>query len=377
MVKVIPLQTSQPRPAAATSPNGLSAGARDEPNGTGLAADPNDTGIAPDAALAPSDEELLDVYSRTVIKAAESVSPSVVNIEVQMRRREGGEAQGRTPLEPAGSGSGFVFTPDGLILTNSHVVHRAARIEVTLSDARSAQADVIGDDPETDLAVLRIAAPDLRPAALGDSRLLRPGQLVVAIGNPYGFQATVTAGVVSALGRSLRARSGRLMDNIIQTDAALNPGNSGGPLVNSRGEVVGVNTAIILPGQGICFAIPINTAKFVASRLIKDGRIRRGYIGVGGQNIPLQRRTVRFHSLLNQNAVLVVTVEPASPASRAGLQEGDIIVEMEDQAINGIDDLHRLLTDARIGVASLLTVLRRGRKLVLKVVPEESPARAA
>jgi S1-C subfamily serine protease len=322
-----------------------------------------------------SDDELLDAYSKAVIRAAELVSPAVVNIEVQLRRGDAQEPGRRRGPDRGGSGSGFVFTPDGLILTNSHVVHRAAKIDVTLADGRRLVADVIGDDPETDLAVLRIGARDLSPAALGDSRPLRPGQLVIAIGNPYGFQATVTAGVVSALGRSLRARSGRLMDDIIQTDAALNPGNSGGPLVTSRGEVVGVNTAVILPGQGICFAIPSNTAKFVAGRLIKDGRIRRGYIGVGGQNVPLRRRTVRFHGLHHESAVLVVTVEPGSPASRAGLQEGDLIVEMENQPISGIDDLHRLLTDARIGVPSLINILRRTQKRALQIVPEESPSR--
>ena len=331
---------------------------------------------AEDAApLDAEDGALLDAYSSAVIHAAERVNPAVVNIEVRHGRGGAGGDRSRFRRELRGNGSGCLFTPDGLILTNSHVVHRAARVEVTLSDGRSFEADRIGDDPDTDLAVVRIDAPNLRPAELGDSRSLRPGQVVIAIGNPFGFQYTVTAGVVSALGRSLRASSGRLMDDIIQTDAALNPGNSGGPLVNSRGEVVGVNTAVILPGQGLCFAIPINTAKFVAGRLIKDGRIRRGYLGIGGQNVPLQRRVVHFHHLAGQGGVLVVTVEPESPARKAGLEEGDILVEFDSASTATIDDLHRILTDGKIGEACRLTVLRRTERLELPIVPGESPSR--
>ena len=259
-------------------------------------------------AAESGDAGLLDSYSRAVTAAVERVSPSVVNVEVHQAQRptggrtrsgepRSGEPRSGEPRERRGGGSGFVFTPDGLILTNSHVVHDATRIEVTLADGRRAPAHTIGDDPATDLAVIRIDASGLQAVPLGDSQQLRPGQMAIAIGNPYGFQSTVTAGVISALGRSLRSYSGRLIEDVIQTDAALNPGNSGGPLVDSRGQVIGVNTATILPAQGICFAIGINTAKFVASRLLRDGRIRRSYIGVSAQTVPIHRRVVRFYGL--------------------------------------------------------------------------------
>jgi len=318
------------------------------------------------------DEDLLDAYSRTVIDAVEKVGPSVVNIEVlqQIEGRRVGPARPRE--EGRGNGSGFVFTPDGFVLTNSHVVHGASAIDVTLQDGRRLGATLVGDDPDTDLAVVRIGAPGLRAAALGDSQSVRPGQIVIAIGNPYGFQCTVTAGVVSALGRSLRARSGRLIDNVIQTDAALNPGNSGGPLVTSRGEVIGVNTAMILPAQGLCFAIAIDTAKFVAGRLIKDGTIRRGYLGVAGQDVPVLRRLARFHRLPVERGILVVSTEPGGPAQKAGLAEGDVIVGYGDRPVSGIDDLHRLLADARAGAPAPLTVLRRTEKIVLEVVPQDA-----
>ena len=262
------------------------------------------------------------------------ISPAVVNIEVQQII---GGPYGFGAREVRGGGSGFVFTANGYILTNSHVVHAAERLDVTLSDGRKFQAEVVGDDPHSDIAVIRINVSDLSPALLGNSQSIQPGQLVVAIGNPYGFQATVTAGVVSALGRSLRSQSGRLIDGVIQTDAALNPGNSGGPLVNSRGEVIGVNTAIIASAQGICFAIPINTAKYVAGELIRRGKIRRAYLGFAGQDV--------------RNGILVLGVEPKSPAEAAGLEKGDRIVRFNGSPVSGIDELHRLLTKKRSFVA--------------------------
>jgi S1-C subfamily serine protease len=320
------------------------------------------------------DAPLLDAYSRAVTEAVERVSPSVVNIEVHTAA---GRTRSGDPRERRGSGSGFVFTPDGLILTNSHVVHDAKRIVVALADGRQVSASPIGDDPASDLAVIRIDEPrvdepGLMAAALGDSQRLRVGQVVVAIGAPYGFQSTVTAGVVSALGRSLRSYSGRLIDDVIQTDASLNPGNSGGPLVDSLGRVVGVNTATILPAQGICFAIGINTAKFVASRLLRDGRLRRSYIGVSAQTVPVHRRVVRFYDLAKESGALVLSVEDNSPAKRAGLRDGDVIVALEGKPVAGVDDLHRLLTDVRVGVSCTLTVLRYTEKLEVKIVPEEA-----
>lgn len=320
---------------------------------------------------AEPEEDLMDAYSRAVINAAEKVSPSVVYIQVRHRVRSRGNAR-RLPQESQGGGSGFIFTPDGFVLTNSHVVHGATTIEVALPDGHKYEAELIGDDPDTDLAVIRINAANLVPAHLGDAQKIRVGQLVVAIGNPYGFQYTVTAGVISALGRSLRAQSGRLMDDVIQTDAALNPGNSGGPLVNSRGEVIGVNTAMILPAQGICFATSIDTAKFVASRLIRDGKVSRSYIGLAGQNVPLPRRIVRYYNLPVASGIMVISYDGNSPAKKAGVLEGDIIVGFDDHSIAGIDDLHKLLTEDCIGHKSSLVVIRGTERLSLEVVPEES-----
>jgi S1-C subfamily serine protease len=330
--------------------------------------DESDVMTAPSEPAAPTrvgDDDALDAYSRTVTEVARRVSPAVVNIEVSH-----GESAKRGR---GGSGSGFIFTPDGFILTNSHVVHGAGRIDAALPDGRRFAAELVGDDPETDLAIVRIDAPGLPHAVLGDSAALQVGQLVVAIGNPYGFQYTVTAGVVSATARSFRSSSGRLIDNIIQTDAALNPGNSGGPLTNGRGEVVGVNTAVILPAQGLCFAIPSNTASFVAGQLIQSGRVRRSYIGLGGQDVPLHRRIVRFHRLAGEGGVLAVQIEPAAPAARAGLLEGDIIVEFDGQPVEHIDTLHRLLTEERVGKPCPITVLRQREKLTLQITPAETP----
>ncbi len=323
------------------------------------------------ARSAHSEElEIFDAYSQAVIRAADTISPAVVNIEVIRRGSPLHESSG---TQPHATGSGFLFTPDGYILTNSHVVHGAGRVDVTLSDGRRMRADLIGDDPGTDLAVIRISADGLTAAALGDSNRIRVGQLVVAIGNPYGFQCTVTAGVISALGRSLRTQSGRLIDNIIQTDAALNPGNSGGPLVSSRAEVIGVNTATIMPAQGLCFAIAINTAKFVASRLIRDGRIVRGYLGMAGQNVRLPRRLVHLHKVGVASGVLILSLEPGSPAELAGLKPGDVVISFAGTPVAGIDDLQRLLSGDCIGVATELQVMRRADLMTLRIVPGESP----
>lgn len=313
-----------------------------------------------------SEDEILDAYSNAVVSVAEKVSPSVVKIEVEQERNFRGRQQ-----KQGGSGSGFIFTPDGFILTNSHVVHKAKKLIVNLHDGTCCEANLVGEDPDTDLAVIRINAPNLPALQLGSSSNLKVGQMAIAVGNPYGFQTTVTAGIVSALGRSLRSNSGRLIDDIIQTDAALNPGNSGGPLVNSRGAVIGVNTAIILPAQGICFAVAVDTAKFVAARLIRDGKIRRSYIGFAGQNVPLPRKIIKHYSLPNETGILVVSFEKDSPAYQAGLKEGDIIVEFAEMPVAGIDELHRLLTEDRVGKREWLTVLRGTEKMNVSIVPQE------
>src|SRR3989441_10397621 len=318
---------------------------------------------APAAPAAPDDTELLDAYSQAVVAAAERVGPAVVHLEVELG------ANSRR-----GTGSGFAFTPDGLLLTNSHVVHGARRIRATFADGLSRDADLVGEDPDTDIAVIRIGGNALPAVVLGSSRGVRVGQLAIAIGNPYGFQHTVTAGVVSALGRSLRAQTGRLIDDVLQTDAALNPGNSGGPLVNSRGEVIGVNTAIIPGAQGICFATAIDSVKWVVLQLLKDGRVRRGYLGLAGANLPLARRLARHFELDNARAVRVESVEKGGPAGRAGVEAGDLLVGFDDQPVNGIDALHRLLTAERIGTASRLTVVRGTQKLEFSVLAGERGA---
>src|SRR5882762_5756003 len=301
------------------------------------------------------DDQMLDAYSRAVIQAVDAVGPAVVNVQ----RERGG-------------GSGVIFTPDGLILTNHHVVDGSARVEVILPEGRALRADVIGHDSGTDLAVLRIDGTSLPWARFGDSRRVRVGQVAIAIGNPYGFQHTVTSGVISALGRSLRSQSGRLIDDIIQTDAALNPGNSGGPLVTTLGEVVGINTAMIHQAQGLCFAIGINTARFVASRLIRDGRIRRGYIGIAGQNIDVPRTMARANQVAIASAVRVDSVEKGSPAAKAGLEKGDIIVAFGEVATTGVDDLHRVLGEEQINRPVDVAVIRGGQRRIIAVTPVES-----
>jgi len=325
-------------------------------------------GVFPQASDLIPEGEIFDAYSSAVVRACELVGPTVVKIEVEQKGR-----QGRRQNSPgaSGSGSGFLFTPDGFILTNSHVVAGAEKLTVLVQDGNKYIADLVGDDPDTDLAVIRINSPGTVSTKLGYSSTLKVGQLAIAIGNPLGFQTTVTAGVVSALGRSLRSSSGRLIDDLIQTDASLNPGNSGGPLVNSRGEVIGVNTATIMGAQGLCFAIAVDTAKFIAGRLIRDGRIRRSYIGLAGQNIPLRRQIARFYNLPNENGIFVVSTDDGSPARSAGLQEGDIIVTFAGEAVDGIDHLHRLLTEDRVGSVVAITVIRRTEKLELEITPGE------
>ncbi len=323
----------------------------------------DDSGSPAEPAGPSGDDALLDAYSSAVVHATEVVAPAVAHLEVDMKGRKG-------------SGSGFCFTPDGLLLTNSHVVHGARAIRASFADGHSYEADLIGEDPDTDIAVIRIGAAGLTPVKLGSSRAVRVGQLAIAIGNPYGFQHTVTAGVVSALGRSLRSQTGRLIDDVLQTDAALNPGNSGGPLVNSRGEAIGVNTAIIPGAQGICFATAIDTVKWVAMQLLRDGRVRRGFLGIAGANVPLARRMARHFSLANTHAVRVESVEKDGPAARAGVKAGDRIVSFAGAAVNGIDDLHRVLTGERIGQASPVAVVRGTELVELRIEPAEAAQRS-
>lgn len=310
----------------------------------------------------PADDgPLLDAYSESVSTAVERAGPAVIHLEVR-----GNDA-------PGGSGSAFFISPDGYALTNSHVVHGAREIRAALGDGRRLAATLIGDDPHTDLAVVRVGVTDVAHLELADSDRVRAGQIAVAIGSPMGFQQTVTAGIVSALGRSLRAQSGRAIDNIIQTDAALNPGNSGGPLIDTRGRVIGVNTAIIRPAQGICFAIASNIARWVAGWLIKDGRVRRSFVGLGGQTVPLLRKLVLAYRLAAESGVLVSRLEPGSPAARAGVREGDIIVSFDGAPTPRVETLHRVLGAERIGRTAPLVVLRGVELLALEITPAEMP----
>ncbi len=324
------------------------------------------------------DLALLDAYSAAVTKVVDRLSPTVVKVDVshhgRRRRRHQGQQAPESSRRMTGGGSGLIFTPDGFILTNSHVIHNAALINVTLADGREFRAELIGDDPHTDIAVIRIQGQDLPTAVLGDSQGIRIGELVIAIGNPFGFQCTVTTGVISALGRSLRAGGGRLIDNVIQTDAALNPGNSGGPLVNSRGEVVGINTAAIPWGQGICFSIPVNTARLIAGLLMRDGKVSRAYLGIAGQVLDIARGALHAHALTGSRGVMVAHVDPSGPADSAGLLVGDVIVEIDSKRVESIDDMHRSLTADAIGREARLTVLRLEKKILLKVVPRELPS---
>jgi len=316
-------------------------------------------GVTDNSPALLSDEELLDSYSRTITAVVSRVAPSVVNIRVATTK-------GR-----AGGGSGFIIARDGFIITNNHVVQSATELDVTLHDGAAYPAKLVGTDPETDLAVIRVDAPDLQHARFANSAAIRVGQIAVALGSPYGFRQSVTAGIVSALGRTMRSESGRLMDDVIQTDAALNPGNSGGPLLDSAGEVIGVNTAVILPAQGICFAIASNTAHFVAGWLIRDGRIRRSSIGFAGQNVPLHPRLIRFHNLPVKSGVQVTEISRGSPAEIGGLKEGDIVVGFKGQPIATIDDLHKRLVASEISIASPIMILRGKERLFLIVTPRE------
>ncbi len=335
---------------------------------------------APAVQSSPHQDEnstLLDAYSSAVVGAVDRVGPSVAHLEVTLASSPPTRARGRrsADAERTGAGSGFVFTPDGFLLTNSHVVESASRIRATFADGESHAAEVVGVDPDTDLAVLRVDVPSLIAATLGDSSRLRAGQVVIAIGNPLGFSSTVTSGVVSALGRTMRSQSGRLIDGVIQTDAALNPGNSGGPLVDSRGEVVGINTAIIAGAQGICFAVPVNTARFVIPQLIRDGRVRRGWIGVSGQTITLSRRRLHLSHLDGTGGVLVTAVMANSPAESAGLRPRDIVVELAGARVGSVDDLQRLLVHEEIGHTVPITVMRDGARRIFPLIPGDSPAR--
>jgi S1-C subfamily serine protease len=316
--------------------------------------------VTPRSDNLPGEAEALDAYSQVVVKVADALRPAVVNV----RGGAGGQQ---------GSGSGVLFTPDGFLLTNHHVVRGAKRLKVRLLDGREVTGRIVGQDPWTDLALVQADADHLPYAELGDSAALRVGQLVVAIGSPFGFDSTVTAGVVSALGRTLRSITGHMVDNVIQTDAALNPGNSGGPLVDSRGKVIGINTAIIAPAQGICFAIPVSAAKHILPQLMQLGKVVRGYLGLHGQSVPLSKVLVRQLNLTQKAAVEVMSVASGSPADAAGLDTGDLIIALGDNAVTSVDDLHKLLTQAAVGLPTAVSFVRNDRKMQRLIVPEEYP----
>ena len=323
----------------------------------------------PSESVENNDFQLLDAYSQTVIRAAETVSPSVVHIRVKRKTNLPQKAKGKGGQ--GSSGSGFIISKEGFIVTNSHVVHGVDEIGVALPDGRNFKAQMVGEDRSTDIALLRIDAPDLKAVSFGDSAKLKVGQLAIAIGNPYGFQYTVTAGVIGALGRSLRTGTGRLIDNVLQTDAALNPGNSGGPLLNSHGEVIGINTAIILPAQGICFAVASNTAQYVVGKLLTEGKVRRGFLGIGGQVVRLHPRIIAFNKLQVRSGILIQSIEPQSPAYNHELLNGDVIVGFDDKPVANIDQLHRVLDEQSIGREAKLILLRSGKLKEVKVVPGE------
>lgn len=314
------------------------------------------------------DVDLLDAYSRTVAGVAQRVSNAVVHLKVEKKQPNSRQAQ---PPGNAGTGSGFIISSDGFVVTNSHVINGAERIEGTLQDGRTFQAHVVGDDPATDIAVVKMDGENLSTLTFGESRRLMVGQIAIAIGNPYGFQYSVTAGVVSALGRTLRSQSGRLIDDVIQTDAALNPGNSGGPLVDSYGHVIGVNTAVILPAQGLCFAVAADLAKYVVGKLILTGRVRRGFIGIGAQTVPLPPKWLNTLQLDTKGGIQVQSLEPEGPAAQGDLRPGDVIVQFEGKPVDSIDALHKALDEDTIGRSISLWVLRDGGLKRLNVVPAE------
>jgi S1-C subfamily serine protease len=317
----------------------------------------------------PTDDTLLDAYSQTVTRVARHSSDAVVHLKVQ--KPDNQRKNPRQPDNAAGTGSGFIISSDGYVVTNSHVVHGATRIEASLPDGRTFQAHTLGDDPATDVAVLKIDGDNLATLSFGASDRLQVGQIAIAIGNPFGFQYSVTAGVVSALGRTLRSQNGRLIDDVIQTDAALNPGNSGGPLVDSHGQVIGVNTAVILPAQGLCFAVASNLAKYVVGKLILEGRVRRGFIGIGAQAVPLPAKWLNALEVPTKGGIQIQTVEPGGPADKAGLRPGDVLLQFEGKPVDSIDHLHKALSEETIGRKVTVWVLRDGGLLQVSVEPKE------